>query len=68
MTETLRQSPPANVLDGEEMKRLEEAPIVLGLPSAPGRQARNTASVCALSSSSIFVDIWLRPLIRFGVL
>jgi hypothetical protein len=58
MAEALRQSAPVNVLDSEEMKRLEEAAIVLGLPSAPrGRQARNTASVCAQSSSSIFVDI-----------
>ena len=36
MTEALRQSAPANVLDGEEMKRLEETAVVLGLPSAPG--------------------------------
>ena len=61
-TEALRQCAPANVLDGEEMKRLEEAAIVLGRPSAPrGRQARNTASVCAQSSSSIFVDIGSGP-------
>jgi hypothetical protein len=39
------------------MKRLEEAAIVLALPSAPGRQARNTASVSAQPSSSVFVDI-----------
>ena len=32
MTEALRQSTPANVLDGEEMQRLEEAAIVLSLP------------------------------------
>ena len=32
MTEALRQSAPANVLDGEEMQRLEEAAIVLSLP------------------------------------
>ena len=38
MTEALWQRAPANVLDGEEMKRLEEAAIVLGLPSTP-RQA-----------------------------
>src|SRR6185437_7090580 len=38
MAEAFRQSAPANVLDGEEMQRLEEAAIVLGLPSAP-RQA-----------------------------
>jgi hypothetical protein len=37
MAEALRQSAPANVLDGEEMKRLEEAAIVLGPPSAPGQ-------------------------------
>ena len=38
MAEAFRQSAPANVLDGEEMKRLEEAAVVLGLPSTP-RQA-----------------------------
>ena len=32
MTEALRQSAPANVLDSEEMQRLEEAAIVLSLP------------------------------------
>jgi hypothetical protein len=32
MTEALRQSAPANVLDREEMQRLEEAPIVLSFP------------------------------------
>src|SRR5580704_11169063 len=32
MTEALRQRAPANVLDGEEMKRLEEAAIVLSFP------------------------------------
>ena len=37
-TEALRQSAPANVLDGEEMERLEEAPVILGLPS-PSREA-----------------------------
>jgi hypothetical protein len=57
MAEALRQSAPANVLDGEEMKRLKEAAIVLGLPSAARQAARNTASVCVQSSSSIFVDI-----------
>jgi hypothetical protein len=38
MTEALRQRAPANVLDSEEMQRLEEAPIVLSFPS-PTRQA-----------------------------
>jgi hypothetical protein len=56
-TETLRQSAPAHILDGEEMKRLEETPVVLSLLPRRARQARNTASVCAQSSSSIFVDI-----------
>ena len=37
MAEALRQGAPADVLDGEEMKRLEEAAIVLALPSAPGQ-------------------------------
>ena len=60
MTEALRQRAPANVLDGEEMKRLEEAAIVLSLPPT-ARQARNTASVCAQSSSSIFVDTGSGP-------
>ena len=55
--EALRQSAPANVLDREEMKRLEEAAIASALRPRRGRQARNTASVCAQSSSSIFVDI-----------
>ena len=36
-TEALRQSAPANVLDGEEMKRLEEATVVLGFPAATGQ-------------------------------
>jgi len=38
MTEALRQRAPANVLDGEGMKRLEEAAIVLSLPPT-ARQA-----------------------------
>ena len=36
-TEALRQSPPANILDREEMKGFEKAPIVLGFPSTPGK-------------------------------
>ena len=64
MTEALRQRAPANVLNRKEMERLKEAAIILGLPPRRGRQARNTASVCAQSSSSIFVDMRLRPLIR----
>src|SRR3984957_17004008 len=32
-TKAFRQSPPSDVLDGEEMERLEEAPVILGLPS-----------------------------------
>ena len=38
MTEALRQRAPANVLDGEEVKRLEEAAIVLSFPPT-ARQA-----------------------------
>ena len=37
MTEALRQSAPANVLDSEEMQCLEEAAIVLGFPAATGQ-------------------------------
>ena len=37
-TEALRQRAPANVLDGEEVKRLEEAAIVLSFPPT-ARQA-----------------------------
>lgn len=37
MTKAIRQRSPANVLDGEEMKRLEEAAIVIGFPTAPGQ-------------------------------
>src|SRR5277367_1177546 len=37
-TEALRQRAPANVLDGEEMQRLEEAAVILGLPPT-ARQA-----------------------------
>jgi|HubBroStandDraft_5_1064220.scaffolds.fasta_scaffold637139_1 hypothetical protein len=36
-TKALRQSAPANVLHGEEMKRLEEAAVVLGFPAAAGQ-------------------------------
>jgi hypothetical protein len=36
-TEALRQRAPANVLDGEEMKRLKEAAVVLGFPAATGQ-------------------------------
>ena len=36
-TEALRQRAPANVLDGEEMKRLEEAAVVVGFPAATGQ-------------------------------
>ena len=32
MTEALRQSAPANVLDSEEMQRFEKAAIVIGFP------------------------------------
>ena len=44
-------------LDGEEMQRLEEAAIVLGLASAPRQASAKHRSVCAQSFSSIFVDI-----------
>lgn len=64
MAEALRQSPPANVLDGEEMKRLEEAAIVLSLPSAPrqaGAEHRKRVRPILLIHPCRH---WLRPLIR----
>jgi hypothetical protein len=36
-TEAIWQRAPANIFNGEEMKRFEEAAIVLGLPPAPGQ-------------------------------
>ena len=36
-TEAIRQRAPANVLNSEEMQRLEEAAVVLRLPAAPGQ-------------------------------
>ena len=47
MTEALRQRAPANVLDGEEMKRLEEAAVVLRLPSRAEAGKRETPQACA---------------------
>ena len=38
MTKAFRQGAPSNILDREEMERLEEAPVILGLPS-PSRKA-----------------------------
>jgi hypothetical protein len=63
-TKAFRQGAPSNVLDREEMERLKEAPVIVGLSSTPGRQARNTASVCVQSSSFIFVD--MRRGLRFA--
>ena len=58
-TDALRQRAPANALEGEEMKGLEETAVVLSLPS-PSRQAgAEHRNVCAQSSSS--VDIGSGP-------
>ena len=56
-TEALRQSAPANVLDGEEMKRLEEAAVVLGFPAATGQAGAEHRKRVRQSFSSIFVDM-----------
>ena len=64
MTEALRQSAPANVLDREEMKRLEKAAVVLGLPSAPrqaGAKHRKRVRPIVLIH---LCRHWPRPLIR----
>ena len=62
MAEALRQSAPANVLDGEEMKRLEEAAIVFGLPSAPRQAGAEHRKRVRPMCSSILVD--MRPGLR----
>jgi hypothetical protein len=49
-TKALRQSPPANVLDREEMKGFEEAPIILGLPRAPRSARRRQAAARSRAS------------------
>src|ERR1700722_9381168 len=36
-TKAFRQGAPSNVLDREEMERLKEAPIIVALPSSPGK-------------------------------
>ena len=64
MTVALRQSPPANVLDGEEMKRLEEAAIVLGLPSTPGQAGPEHPKRVRPIVLVHLCRHWLRPLIR----
>ena len=64
MTEALRQRAPANVLDGEEMKRLEEAAVILSLASTPrqtGPKHRKRVRPIVLIH---FCRHWLRPLIR----
>jgi hypothetical protein len=64
MPEALRQRAPANVLDGEEMQRLEEAAIVLGLPPTArqaGAKHRKRVRPIVLIHTCRH---WLRPLIR----
>ena len=57
MTEATRQRAPANVLDGEEMKRLEEAAIVLSLPPTARQAGAKHRKRVRPIVSSIFVDI-----------
>jgi hypothetical protein len=63
-TEALRQRAPANVLDGEEVKRLEKAAIVLGLsPTARQAGAKHRKRVRPI----VLIHLCrhrLRPLIR----
>ena len=63
-TEAFRQGAPPNILDREEVERFEETAIVAAFRPPRGRQARNTASACAQSSSLIFVN--RSPGLRFG--
>ena len=64
--EALRKSAPPDVLDCEEMERLEEAAVVLGFPSASWQAgAKHCERVRPTPSSSILVD--MRPgLLQFG--
>ena len=66
--ETLRQSAPANVLDGEEVQRFEKAAIIPRLPP-PARQAspkhRQRVRPIVLVH---FRRHWLRPSDSVGVL
>ena len=64
MAEALRKSAPANVLDGEEMKRLEEAAVVLGLPSAPGQAGAKHPKRVRPTVLIHLCRHWPRPLIR----
>ena len=52
---------PAHILDGEEMKRLEETPVVLSLPSALRQAGAEHRMRVPQSFSSIFVDIGSGP-------
>jgi hypothetical protein len=36
-TKAFRQGAPSNVLDREEIERLKEAPVIVALPSSPGK-------------------------------
>jgi hypothetical protein len=68
MAEPFRQRTPADVLDGEEVQRFEEAAIVLSFPSSP-RQAG--AKHCKRVRPILFVHPrrhWLRPSDSVGVL
>ena len=64
MTEALRQRAPANVLDGEEMKRLEKAAVVLGFPSTPGKASPEHRERVRPIVLIHLRRHWLRPLIR----
>jgi len=67
-TEALRQRAPANVLDGEEMQRLEEAAIVLSFPPAArqaGAKHRNRVRPIVLIHPCRH---WPRPCDSVGVL
>jgi hypothetical protein len=46
-TKAFRQGAPSNVLDREEMERLEEPPIIFGLPSTSRKGRRETPQACA---------------------
>src|SRR5271170_4397337 len=63
-TEALRQRAPANVLDGEEMQRLEEAAVVLGFPPPPRQAGANHRQRLRPMVLIHLCRHWPRPLIR----
>jgi hypothetical protein len=68
MAEAFRQRAPANVLDGEEMQRFEEAAVILGFPTAPRQAGAEHPKRMRPIVLIHFRRHWLRPSDSVGVL